>query len=72
MNTLHEVVYQIVSNPVILAEIAQNGQALIDRFNIAPTEVQAILALFQDGDTIFNLLANDYFPDPSPDQQWVP
>ncbi len=72
MNTLHEVVYQIVSNPVLLAEIVQNGQVIIDRFNIAPAEVQAILALIQDGETIFDLLAKDYFPHPSPDQQWVP
>ena len=72
MNTLHEVVYQIVSNPVLLAEIAQNGQAVIGRFNITPAEVQAISAIIQDGESIFDLLVNDFIPHPSPEQQWVP
>jgi hypothetical protein len=72
MNTLHEVVYQIVSSPTLLAEIAQNGQVLFERFNLATAEAQALLNIIQDSETLANLLATDYIPDSLSSMQWDP
>ncbi len=72
MNTLHEVVYQIVSNSTLLAEIMQQGPALLEQFNLASAEKQALSSMIQNSDSLRQLLAADYVPSPAPEQAWIP
>jgi hypothetical protein len=72
MSALHQVVYQIVSNPTLLAEIVQNTSVIFERFNLAATEAQTLLVVLQDSETLSSLLSGDYLPHPSPDQPWIP
>lgn len=57
MNTLHEVVYQIVSNRALLAEIAQDAQVLFEKFNLSPLEANSLLALIQNDMALHILLS---------------
>jgi hypothetical protein len=48
MSSLHEVIYQIVLNPQILANLAQNSQAFMEQFNLYPSEVAALKSIPAD------------------------
>lgn len=72
MDTLHEVVYQIVSNPTLLTEITQNAHVLLDKFNLSPLEANSLLALVQDGNTIHTLLSVENLTQASTANVWVP
>ncbi len=45
MSSLHEVVYQMVSNPQLLVEMVKNPQAFGERYMLSGGEVQALVAV---------------------------
>ena len=72
MDALHEVVYQIVSNSALLAEITQNTHVLFEKFNLSPLEANSLLTLIQDGNTLHMLLSVQDSTPMLPANVWVP
>lgn len=59
MNNLHQVIYQIVSNPEELSQAAQHTHAVGHKLGLAYEQVQALAAVLQDPATLANLLTSD-------------
>ncbi len=56
MSSLHEVVYQMVSNPQLLVEMIKNPQTFGERYRLSGGEVQALVAVSSDA-TLQQLLS---------------
>jgi len=57
MSSLSKVVYNIVSNPNTLIDLAQNPQILKDKFNLSHNEVVALKSIFSDHNSLHHLLS---------------
>jgi hypothetical protein len=75
MNHLHEVIYQLVANPELLSEVTQNTQVLLQKFNLAHHEAQALLAMLKDSSLTHSLLSPKFLHHMTialSEQAWTP
>lgn len=49
MSSLHELVYQMASNPHILRDMAQNIPSFATKFNLSPVEVRVLSTFSNNG-----------------------
>jgi hypothetical protein len=69
---LHDVVYQIVSNSTLVAEVVENQHLLQ---SLSHHESQALLAVLQDNSAVKALLSNDLLQNAvqaAAEEPWVP
>lgn len=74
MSSLHEVIYQIVSNPQLLVKLANNPHEFAETYGLSPGEVQALVAT-SSGDNLQLLLAPKTFKNTMQnllEKVWVP
>ena len=57
MSSLHEVIYNIVSNPHLLARFEQHPQLAIEQFDLSPSEFVAIKSTLMEHKTWQHLLS---------------
>jgi hypothetical protein len=60
MSSLHEVIYQIVSEPQLLVKLVSNPHEFVEQYELSPGEVQALVAT-SSGNNFQLLLAPQTF-----------
>lgn len=56
MSSLHELVYQMASNPGVLNDIAQNSPVIAKKFNLSPAEIRVLSTFSNNGQLAFQPL----------------
>jgi hypothetical protein len=72
---LHEVIYQVVNSPSLANHVLQNSQILLQKFNLAPAEAQAIVNLLHNSKAMELLLSAQALPGATLsgiENAWVP